>query len=270
MNSTRSALLAITASLVASPYAHAATGNVDVYGVINSNPTSGVYSAAADIGTNLFSETPFVPTISVTDVSGQTAEIALTDYSAHAKTTLGNNHAYAQSNGFNNGAFGVNSFSGWYDQVTITGGTGTGTLQFSVHLSGFVNSGAEVGVAKYRLGTSGVHPAAPSTTVVNGLGFGSHSMGLIKPSVDYLIGTSPYIDLSILNNLYAIQANTTAGEGFYEDTLIPEFATNTTIIYPITVSHNLVAPGSQLIDVTLEGSAEFVYGEAFYLVGVST
>lgn len=272
MNSTRSTLFAIAASLVASPVAQAATGNVDdVYGIISSNPTSGVYSAAADISANLLSETPFVPTISVTETAAQTAAIALANYSGQAKTTLGNNHAYAQSNGFNNGAFGVNSFSGWYDQVTITGGTGTGTVQFSVQLTGVASVGEFAGGAAYGLFASDLHPTqlidtvnivdtvlAPTAPWALDAPIGYSDLPEVTTITSYAIGASNYNDPSIMFTTTPPELQLTGpGEVGIPSNDPPQAYVNL-----------VLTPGAdQAVNVTLSGSLTFTYGEAFYLIG---
>ncbi|MEQ1662307.1 MAG: PEP-CTERM sorting domain-containing protein [Thiobacillus sp.] len=281
MNSTRNALFAIAASLVASPVAQAATSNVDVYGIFGvsvdlvSTPSSGVFSAAADISTNLFSETPFVPTVSATQLSAQTAAIALADYSAQAKTTLGNNHAYTQSNGFNNGAFGVNSFSGWYDQVSITGGTGTGTVQFSVQLNGVVTAGAHLGMAEYGLLTSTVHPTQLTSELTAFSVYNTQPWALFSNQVTdiarYDVLVSPYINpqevLSIFDPQPPISSPVNGG-GASGVPSIGDPSTTGGMGFPEYIPDLILAPGAnQPVNVIMTGAITFTYGEAFYLIG---
>lgn len=238
----------LAAALAASPALWAATSNVDAYGAISTPPTSGVLSAAADIGTNFLSPTPFTPAISVTETPGQMAAIALPNYTSQAKTTLGSNHAFAGASGFNNGAFGAGSFSGWYDQVTITGGTGTGTVQFSVQLNGTVTTGTYLGAAGFGLLASSVHPSQLTSDTLD---FGAQDASLwaldsdqVSDIVFYDVVASPY------NNLpYPFGDN--SGTGFSE--YVPDL---------------VLTPGAnQAVNVTLTGTLTFTYGEAFYLIG---
>ena len=273
----RSIALAVTL-LGCTPSVWAATPNVDVYGVfnVNVNPTSGVYSGAADISSSFFSVTPFVPTVSVsiTETSAQTAAIALTDYSAQAKTTLGSNHAYAQSSGFSNGAFGVNSFSGWYDQVTITGGIGTGTVQFSVQLNGVVTAGAFAGGAAYGLYASTLHPSqlVSSLNIIDAVSSPTHPWALDAPVgfgdnpavttvTSYAIGASPYNDTEIL---FPSEPPALPGIPSIEN---PDYLLGGNPPNPV-IPHLILTPGSdQTVNVTLTGTLTFTYGETFYLIG---
>lgn len=265
----------VAALITCSAPAWAATGNVDVYGVfgvsVDTLSASGTYSAAADIGTNFFAETPFVPTVSVSETAGQTATIALTTYNAQAKTTLGGNHALTQASGFGNGAFGVNSFSGWYDQVTIGGGTGTGTVQFSVQLNGVVTAGAYLGAAGYGLLASTVHPSqlVSSTPTFNVLQ-PAIPMGL-DPSqateiASYSLLASPYSDPNQLAGLFA--SPTTPSEGIPSLPIDPSMQLGSdasAYAYPPDL---ILTPGAnQIVNVTLTGTLTFTYGQAFYLIG---
>lgn len=234
-------------------------------------PASGVYSAAADIGANFYSETPFVPTVSASETAGQTAAIALADYSAQAKTTFGGNHAYTQANGFNNGAFSVGSFSGWYDQVTIIGGTGTGTVQFSVQLNGVVSVGAFSGGAAYGLFASTLHPTqlVDATDIVDTttlptrpwaldapVGFGDNPA--VTTVTSYLVGASSYNNTEIL-----FPSEPLGLQG------IPSIEDSGDLPGPTPVIYNqILTPGAdQIVNVTLTGTLTFTYGEAFYLIG---
>jgi hypothetical protein len=237
-------------------------------------PTSSVYSAASDVGPNsFFAESPFAPTVSVTEISGQTAAIAQSDFSAQAQTTLGNNHAFAQADGFNNGAFGVGSFSGWYDQTTITGGTGTGTIQFSVQLNGVINAGAFAGGAAYGLFASTLHPTqlVDTTNIIDTtllplhpwalsapIGFGSNPE--VATITSYGVGVSPYNDTEIL---FPSEPYGFSGIPSIED---PSYLLGGEPITPVLPDLILTPGANQLIDVMLTGTIEFTYGEAFYLI----
>lgn len=241
-------LTLLAAALATSPTLWAATSSVDAYGAISTPPTSGVFSAAADIGTNFFSPFPFTPAISVTDASGQVAAIALPNYTSQAKTTLGSNHAFAGASGFNNGAFGVGSFSGWYDQITITGGTGTGTVQFSVQLNGTVTAGAYLGAAGFGLLASSVHPFQL---------------------------TSDTLDFNALNaSPWALDSDQVSEIALYDVVALPYnlppylLGDNSGMEFPEYVPDLVLTQGAnQAVNVTLTGALTFTYGEAFYLIG---
>ena len=195
-------LLTLTALLIAcATPALAATSNVDVYGTIDSLPTHETYSAAADIVDYFVSDPSYTPLQDVTASPGVIAQISGTTYSASASTTLGSNHAYVQSSSFPSGPLGAASFSGWYDQVTITGGTETGTAQFTVQLSGMADVGAITGGVGYILGTSSIHPSqlVGSLQYFNTLSSPQPwAMDAVTPIATYLLGASPYNDTSIL------------------------------------------------------------------------
>lgn len=265
-------LTVLAATLAVSPTLWAATSNVDIYGAINIIvPTSGVYSAAADIGNNIFSQSPFVPSAAVTETAGQTAAITLPDYSAQARTTLGSNHAFVQANGFSNGAFAIGSFSGWYDQITITGGTGAGTVQFSVRLNGLVTAGAHLGLIGYGLLASSVHPTQLSSDSLSfNVLHASVPWGLDSTQVTeialYDIVVSPYSDPNQLGALFEPSA---PGTGI---PAIPsphdQLGNDAGMGFPAYVPDLILVPGGhQPVNVTLTGTLEFTYGEAFYLIG---
>lgn len=270
-------LAALVSALAASPAVWAATSNVDVYGTLTAYPTSGTYAAAADLGTNFWSDPPFVPQVSTTDVANTLAAIATADYSAAARTTLGGNHAYAQASGFSNGAFGVNSFSGWYDQVTITGGTGTGTLQFSVQLTGSVTAGAFAGGAYYGLHASPLHPAQLLDTlnIVDAATQPTAPWALYASQVQtistYNIVASPYNDPNLITGLFAplppppdLGSGVPAIPALDGDLLGGEDGMG----FPEFTPDLIVMPGTEhLVNVTLTGTVDFTYGEAFYLIG---
>lgn len=227
-------------------------------------PLSGVHSVAGDISnSDFFPATSFVPSTSVTGTAGQTASIALSTYSAQAKTTPGSNHVHAQASGFDNGAFAVANFSGWYDQITITGGTGTGTAQFSVQLNGVVTAGAYLGIAGYGLLASPVHPTqlisdTPASNLLNTSPWDLDSDQLTEIAV-YNIVASPYNDPDQLAGLFAASSNTNVD--IPADPGPPDQAEY--------VPDLVLTPGAnQAVNVTLTGSFTFTYGEAFYLIGV--
>lgn len=268
----RTRLATLVGALAVSPAVWAATSNVDISGTLTAYPTSGTYAAAADWGTNFWSDPPFVPQLSTTDVGNTLAAIATPEYYAAARTTLGGNHAYAQSSGFSNGAFSVNSFSGWYDQVTITGGTGTGTLQFSVQLTGSVTAGAYLGMAGFSLLASSVHPEQLATGMLTFNTLTAQPWGLygsqMQTITTYNIVASPYNDPAMIAGLFSASSGGESG--------IPALTTDPALQlggdggmgFPEMTTDLIVTPGTEhLVNVTLTGTLDFTYGEAFYLIG---
>lgn len=159
-------------------------------------PPHETYSAAADSGTNFFSyDSTYTPLLDVTSTPGVTAQISASGYTASASTTLGSNRAYASVSTTPSNVLSASSFSGWYDQVTITGGSGTGTAYFTVQLNGTVDVGALAGGLGYMLGTSSVHPTQLTSDLYY---FNTLSatqpwpMDAVNPIATYLLGASPY------------------------------------------------------------------------------
>lgn len=230
-------------------------------------PTYETYSAAADISNNsfFFYDPAYTPLSNISTAPGVTASIAGSDYTASARTTLGSNHAYAQVSTFPAGVFGAASFSGWYDQVTITGGAGTGTAQFTVLLNGTVNVGAVAGQMGYTLGTSSIHPSQ----IISDLSYfnllnnvQAWPMDAVTPIATYLLGASPYTDTSIL-----FGAPYSPPGGGIPSLTDPLYELGGTIIPP-PVYDLLLTPGAgQGVSATLYGTFTFTYGEAFYLMG---
>lgn len=223
-------------------------------------PTHETYSAAADIGSNFFTYDPlYTPLTSISNTSGVPASIAGSNYTASASTTLGNNHAYAQASAFPANALGAASFSGWYEQVTITGGTGTGAAQFTVQLNGTVDVGAIAGVVSYGLFASGLHPSllqgnmqvisiSPTTP------WYAYSDAAI-PIVNFTIGASPYDDSA---TTFTTSVPPVADP--YGVVGIPPF--------PQLYVDQILRPGlGQDVNITLHGTLNFTYGETFYLMG---
>lgn len=219
-------------------------------------PTHETYSAAADIGNNIFPYDPLsTPLSSISTTPGVPASIAGSHYAASANTTFGNNHAYAQASTFSASVLGAASFSGWYDQVTITGGTGTGTAQFTVQLNGTVDVGAIAGVVSYGLFASSLHPSLlQSNMQVNTLSpttpWYAYS-DAVTPVINFTIGASPYDNTATL-----FTTNPYAGVG------IPSLSP------PQLYVDQILTPGlSQDVNITLHGTLNFTYGETFYLMG---
>ncbi|MCA1978628.1 MAG: PEP-CTERM sorting domain-containing protein [Thiobacillus sp.] len=272
MNARLAALAAALAACATPVWA--VTSNVDIPGVIVMPPSSGVIAVAADIGPGFYSPTPFVPTASVTETPGQTAAIALADYAAQAKTTLGGNHAYAQASGFGNGALGVTGFSGWYDQLTLTGGTGTGTILLSVQLNGVVDAGAFAGGAAYGLFASTVHPTqlvdalnivdavvSPGLPWALSAPLGNGQTPALTTIAHYAVGVSPYHDTEIL---FPAQPASGPGIPSIEN---PSMLLGGAPLEPVRPDLILTPGANQAVNVTLTGTLTFTYGEAFYLIG---
>ncbi|HQS98807.1 MAG: hypothetical protein B7Y26_01690 [Hydrogenophilales bacterium 16-64-46] len=267
-------LTLLTAALAAAPALCTVSASANAEEIADSLSGSGVYSAAADIGSLFFSQPAYVPTADITETIAQAAAIDLTEYSAQATSTLGSNHASVEANGFSNGAFGVGSFSGWYDQVIITGGTGTGTIQFSVQLSGVIDAGAYAGGAAYGLFASTLHPTqlVDTTNIINTTSLPLHPWALGTPIsfgsnpdvatiTSYDVGVSPYNDTEILfpSEPFDFPGFPSVGDpsdllgGEPMDPVLPDL---------------ILTPGAdQVVNVTLIGTLEFTYGEAFYLIG---
>ncbi len=268
----RSITLAVALVASTSP-TWAATANVDIYGAIPQSvdtvhSTYGTYSAAADIGNNFFSvNSGYTPKLDVTTSPGVTAQIAGADYSASARTTVGSNHAFAQAGSFATGTFGAASFSGWYDQVTLTGGTGSGTANFTIQLNGTVDVGAIAGGMSYALVSSRVHPsqlASQLTNIITPSSAQPWAMDAAAPIATYLMAASPYNDTSIL-----FPGSVTPPPGGLPwipaiDGVLPLEGADMGFPEPDLV----LTPGAgQALNVTLQGTLNFTYGEAFYLIG---
>jgi hypothetical protein len=233
------------AFIVSTTPAWAATSNEDVYGNLSMDvglPTHETVSVALDVGSIL--DPTYIPQVSTTFSAGDMASISGDTYISSASTMLGSNHVYAQGNSFTPPAWGASSLSGWYDQVTITGGTGTGTgtAQFTVQLNGAVDVGSIAAGVGYALGASSTHPSqlVSDTFAFNTLSIAQlWPMDSVTPITAYSIGASPYIDTSNFLGLFAS----------------PAFDL-------------VLTPGAgQAINATLHGTLSFTYGESFYLIG---
>lgn len=234
---------------------------VPVWAAATDLPAYETYSAAADSG-NLFDPT-YAPLVDVTSMSGATAQINGAAYIASASTTLGVNHAYASASAMPSNVLGAGSFSGWYDQVTITGGTGTGTAHFTVQLNGTVDVGAYGGAAAYTLGTSTVHPSqlVSSLQYFSTLSYPqAWPMDAVTPIATYLLGASPYNDTSVLFS--PVSTDPLGGIPTISDPL----GGSTGMGFP--TPDLILTPGAgQNVNITLQGTLNFTYGEAFYLIG---
>lgn len=261
---------------VCAPTAWANTANLDVYGIMyfsvdRTLPTHETYSVAADVGTtNFFTVDPtYTQLLDITATPGATAQISGSGYTASANTTLSSNHASVSASTTPTNILSVGSFSGWYDQVTITGGYGTGTASFSVRLNGTVDVGAAVGSLAYALGTSSVHPSQLTSNLIYFNTIQSSPqpwpMDAVTPITSYLLGASPYNDTSIFF------PEPTSTSPTFETIGIPALSDPNLLLggdmgFP---TYDLVlTPGTgQNIDITLTGTLNFTYGEAFYLIG---
>lgn len=231
-------------------------------------PTYETYAAADDFTNNFFgSSAGLIPQSSITTTPGAVASITQfsdvpisNPYTASASTNLGSNHVFAQASAFPSGAFGAASFSGWYDQVTISGGTGMGTAQFTVQLSGTVDVGAIAGVLGYTLGTSTVHPSQLTSTL-NAFMIAPPPwpMDAVNPIATYLLGASPYNDTSILS--------APLPPGGIPSINDPSLSLGDAAMGFPTPDLILTPGAGQNVNVTLHGTLNFAYGEAFYLIG---
>jgi hypothetical protein len=152
-----------------------------------------------------------------------------------------------------------------YDQVTISGGTGTGTAQFTVQLSGTVDVGAMEGGLGYTLGTSSVHPSqlASDTLTFNTSGSYSWPMDAVNPIATYLLGASPYNDTSVL-----FPTTSTDPLGGITSITDPSYSLGGDTGMGFPTPDLILTPGTgQSINITLYGTLNFTYGEAFYLIG---
>ncbi len=229
-------------------------------------PTYETYSAAADFGTNFYSESAYTTLQDATSTSGATAQINGSGYTASARTTLGNNHVYASAGSMPSNLLGAGGFSGWYDQITITGGSGTGTARFAVRLSGTVDVGTTAGSLGYILGTSSVHPSqlTSDTPTFNMIPGTPWALDAVDPIATYLLGASPYYDTSIIFPESVDPAPVNEGIPIVQD---PSYTLGDAGIgFP--QPDLILTPGvGQNVDVTLHGTLNFTYGEAFYLIG---
>ncbi len=276
-------LTALAAALTAciTP-AWAATSNVDVYGVLNVSvpPAYATYSAAADIGTDLFdSNSTYTPLVDVTSTSGATAQINGVGYTASASTALASNHAYASLSSTPSNVLGAGSFSGWYDQVTITGDVGTGTLHFTVQLNGMADVGQYGGSVAYGLYASSLHPTqlVDSLNIIDVTAPATDPWGLNAPLgynntteltaiSTYLVGASPYNDTSILFPDMVYPTSPETGGIPSIPALGDPLLGDAGMAFPAP-DHILTPGAGQSVGITLHGTLTFTYGEAFYLIG---
>lgn len=230
-------------------------------------PTYETYSAAADIGASFFSVDPtYTQLLDITATPGATAQINGSGYTASASASLGSNHAYANVSAMPSNVLGAGSFSGWYDQVTITGGTGTGTAHFTVQLNGTADVGAFGGSAAYALGTSTVHPSqlVGSLQYFNTFSYPqAWPMDAVTPIATYLLGASPYNDTSVF-----FPSTSTVPLGGIPSITDPSLTLGGDTGMGFLTPDLILTPGAgQSVNVTLQGTFNFTYGEAFYLIG---
>jgi hypothetical protein len=248
------------------------TCTTPIWAATASLPTYEVYSAATDSGTNLFSDPAFVPQTSVTNMAGATATITGSDYTSSAYTTLGSNHTYVQGSAFPTGVFSASGFSGWYDQVTITGGTGTGTVQISVQLNGTVTAGAYLGAAAFGLLASSVHPSQLTSdtltfNVLNTMPWALDSNQVTEIAL-YDIVASPYNDPNQIAGLFTVPSTSPNGGIPAIPDLSSQLGGDSGMGFPEYVPNLILTPGAnQAVNVALTGTLTFTYGEAFYLIG---
>lgn len=232
-------------------------------------PTQETYSAAADFGSIFFSSEPYISQSSITSIPDEIASIPLStgigiplinNYFAAASTNFGSNHAYARANALPLGSMGISSFSGWYDQVTITGGSGTGVAHFMVQLNGTIDVGAIAGVVSYGLFTSSIHPSLLQSNMqainISPTPPWFAGSDATEPITNYTIGASPYNNASSLFTTEILpppDSNSEVG--------IPALSPQ-----PFYVDQILTPGIGQSQNITLYGTLNFTYGEAFYLM----
>lgn len=252
------------------PSVWAATSNVDVYGITyvgTGLPSHETVSIAASSSVVFFNNDPVFFTVPhVSNTPGLAAQITGPGYTTSANTTLSSNHAYASASAMPANILSAGGFSGWYDQVTINGGVGNGTAQFTVQLNGVVDVGAFVGGLAYTLGASSVHPSqlASNLTTFNVLSSPSFwPMDAVNPIATYLLGASPYNDTSILFSSTPTPPPT--GGIPSVPALSDPLGGDLGMGFP---TYDLVlTPGAgQNVNVTLQGTLNFTYGESFYLL----
>lgn len=238
---------------------------VPVWAAATDLPAYETYSAATDVGTSFFTVDPtYTQLLDATATPGATAQINGLGYTASASTRLGNNHAYASASSTPSNILSAGGFSGWYDQVTITGGTGAGTAHFTVQLSGMVDVGAMGGGLAYALGTSSIHPSQLVSTysTFNISSQYAWPMDAVTPIATYLLGASPYNDTSILFS--GTQTPTTSGIPAIQDPSLV-LGGDTGMGFP--TPDLILTPGAgQSVNITLHGTLNFTYGESFYLI----
>ncbi len=264
---------ALAAALLAcSTPVGADTSNVEVYGVIMSGyaglPAYETYSAAADVAVDFLTGELYTPHYDITTLSEGAASISVSDpfisssqyYAASARTNLGSNHAYASASTLPLGTLGTGSYSGWYDTVTVNGGSGTGIMHFAVQLNGTVDAGAIAGIAGYGLYASSVHPAQLTNDTIIDYAASPTNPWFLEGNgttliASHTIGVSPYNDTSLLYTTEIVPPP----DGIVG---IPALES------PQILVDQILAPGTgQEINVTLHGSLTFTFGEAFYLIG---
>lgn len=230
-------------------------------------PTHETYSAAIDVAADYLTGGIYTPHSDITTLPGDVANISASDpftggplYAASASTTFGSNHAYTSANMLPLGTLGAISYSGWYDTVTISGGSGTGVMHFTVQLNGSVDAGAIAGIAGYGLYASSVHPTQlANDTIINYAPLPTNPWFLdgngIALIASHTIGVSPYNDASLLYTTEIVPP---------PDGIIGIPALES----PQILVDQILAPGAgQNVNVTLHGTLTFTFGEAFYLIG---
>ena len=236
-------------------------------------PTYETYSAAANTSTDSFYFEPAdVPLLDVSTTSGATAQIAGAGYTASASTTMGSNHSYVSASTTPTNTLSTSGFSGWYDQVTITGGTGTGTVQFSVQLNGTVTAGAYLGTAAFDLLASSVHPSqlTSDTLAFNILNTAPWALdsNQVTEIAHYDIVASPYNDPNQIAGLFAMPSTGLNGGIPAIPDPSSQLGGDSGMGFPEYMPNLILTPGAnQAVNVTLTGTLTFTYGEAFYLIG---
>lgn len=243
---------------VCAPAAWANTGDVDYYGITyfsvdSTLPTHDVFSQAGAVDFLNMPSAPALAEYQETFIPGNTAAISNAGYSASASATLGSDHAYASYNGAVPSDFVIGA-SNWFDQVTITGGTGTGTATVTVQLNGTATVGATGGLFGYQLGTQSTHPYTTGSSIP-GVSF------LLPSPYQDPFGISPVAEHSIEFLPFSNPTPTALLCGGIPPASPGDPCSNTPL-YDQTLG-----AGNHDINLTLTGTINFIYDEAFYLIG---
>lgn len=241
------------ALMVSVTSAWASTSNSGSYATIDSLPTHDVFSQAGAVDIFHLPSAPVLAEYQETFVPGDTATISNSAYNAFSSTTLGNNHAYASYNGSIPRDFVAGS-SNWFDQVIITGGTGTGAATVTVQVNGTATVGAYGGLLGYQLGTQTTHPymiSSSTADVIFLLPSPYQDPFSISPAAEHTIEFLPFSNPTPTTLSCSGIPSVNGGEPcsnvpLYDQTL---------------------GTGNHKINLTLTGNITFTYGEAFYLLG---
>ena len=206
--------------------------------------------------------------------SGQTAAVLGDGYVATARTQPGRNQAFVRYDRDGQQSI-TRAGSSWYERMTISGGTGTGTATFNVRLRGVVDSGRDQGGLGFTLSATSAQPAEPD--VIGFAGAWQLDPAQTTKLIRYTLATSPYNDTSRIAGSYGSempsqqafpQSNEIRGIPSISDSGGGTFPNGPGMTYEPVPPDTILAPGAgQIVDLVLTGTFSFTYGEAFYLVG---